>query len=535
MADDDDQFPGAVLTRTGQTPKGFIVHHTAGRGEPKNVVNWWRKQGKGIGSQYIMDRNGVIHDTAKEFGYTGTGQIAKGYGKTGAGLSNDNTIGMEIVAKDDKDVTPQQAEAFAKFIAARYPTVPLYGHGQVNPNERQSSEGMTALNAAMALRGGGTATAFASPESSAAATSPAVAAINQATGGVRLNAANAPIAGALAAKEGPLDTRELVYNKLTGIGLKPHQALGAMYGLGGESGAGFNTGAYNPKDPGGSIGIAQWNGPRRRALEAFAQARGTSLTDPGTQADFLVDELTNKNAATYQPGVLAAMQRTGNVADATNTWVGKFERPKVNNWQERFKRGSGVGTLDANGQFAVGTGAPSNTSGVQVARAGQVGPRDQSAAPGVALPAVAPIDDAPWWQKAYGAIVDKPKDAQGNPTGKPSPFEQLAETMAKGPERMKALEEAQAPQSVQNYAGAAPTARNVSPGLANVAQTYGQTLNSYAQPLTWNNAPPRAPQMAAGGFQPAPGSQAPGMSINSFLPPSQGIGYGIDPIGFGYG
>jgi hypothetical protein len=158
------------------------------------------------------------------------------------------------------------------------------------------------------------------------------------------------------------------------------------------------------------------------------------------------------------------------------------------------------------------------------------------AAPASAAPvAAAPAEEQPWWSKAYGALVDKPKDAQGNPTGKPSPFEQLAETMAKGPERMKALEEAQAPQSVQNYAGAAPTARNVSPGLANIGQTYGQTLNSIMQPLTWNNAPPRAPQMVASGFQPAPGAQTPGMSLNSFLPPSQGIGYGIDPVGYGYG
>ena len=51
---------------------------------------------------------------------------------------------------------------------------------------------------------------------------------------------------------------------------------------------------------------------------------------------------------------------------------------------------------------------------------------------------------------------------------------------------MKALEEDQAPESVRNYAGTAPPARNVSPGLANVSQTYGQTLNSFSQPLTWN-------------------------------------------------
>ena len=187
---DDDNFPGTVLTRTGKQPAGFIVHHTAGRGDPAGVVNWWKKQGKGLGSQYIMDRNGVIHDTAKEFGYKGTGQIARGYGKIGAGLSNDNTIGMEIVAKDDKDVTPQQAEAFAKFIAARYPTTKLYGHGQVNPNDRQSTEGMTALNAAMALRNQSDGSGV------------QVASLGDTPIGTVVNAANAPVAGALARPTG---------------------------------------------------------------------------------------------------------------------------------------------------------------------------------------------------------------------------------------------------------------------------------------------------------------------------------------------
>ena len=38
-----------------------------------------------------------------------------------------------------------------------------------------------------------------------------------------------------------------------------------------------------------------------------------------------------RSAATYQPGVLKAMQKTATVADATNVWTGQFERPKVNN------------------------------------------------------------------------------------------------------------------------------------------------------------------------------------------------------------
>jgi hypothetical protein len=153
-----------------------------------------------------------------------------------------------------------------------------------------------------------------------------------------------------------------------------------------------------------------------------------------------------------------------------------------------------------------------------------------NATPGTAAapagaPAAAPTDQ-PWYQTAYGKLVDKPKD------GGKSPMENLSEAFAKGPARMKALEEDQAPEQVKNYTGTAPPARNISPGLQNVGQTYGTTLNSFLQPLTWSSAPPKAPPMLQAGLLPSQRGQAPGMSLNSFQP---GLGYGIDPVGYGYG
>ena len=382
---------------------------------------------------------------------------------------------------------------------------------------------------------GGTATAFAPTPVSPAASSPAVAAINTATHGTTINAANTPVAGALAAEtgpetvgagapvaatEGPLDTRQLVYNKLTAAGLAPHQALGALYGLGGESHPALDTTAYNPKDPGGAIGIAQWNGPRRAALEAFAKDRGTSVADPNTQADFLVDELTNKNAATYQPGVFAKMQNTQNAADATKTWVSSFERPKVNNWQARFNQGSAVGTLDNNNQFVLGTSPSSNTSGGTAVAA--TGPTNTTAAP-----AAPPTDDRPWYAKAFGALMEG-KD------GKKSPFDKFSEALVGGDKAAKEAVAAQAPES-SALTSSGPGARNVSPGLQNVAQTYGQTLNSFSQPLTWNSAPPQAPNLPAAGLQPTPATQVPGISLNSVQPSPYGVGYGINPVGYGFG
>ena len=81
--------------------------------------------------------------------------------------------------------------------------------------------------------------------------------------------------------------------------------------------------------------------------------------------------------------------------------------------------------------------------------------------------------------------------------------------------------EAQAPAGDGGF-GQGPGARNVSPGLANIAQTYGQTLNSLMQPLTWSAGAPRV-GMAPAGFQ----GSVPGLSLNSVQAPPEGLGYGI--------
>ena len=146
------------------------MHHTAGRGDPASVVNFWKQQGRGYGAQYIMDRNGVIHDTQKEFGYNGTNEILNDPTRK---LSNGNVVGMEIIAKNDADVTPQQAQAAAQFIQAQYPNLPVYGHGQVNPGHKEATEGQSAVNAVMALRNQSGTTATASLAGTNPAGSPA--------------------------------------------------------------------------------------------------------------------------------------------------------------------------------------------------------------------------------------------------------------------------------------------------------------------------------------------------------------------------
>ncbi|SHG91845.1 peptidoglycan recognition protein family protein [Bradyrhizobium erythrophlei] len=134
--------PGRV---PGVEPKAFIMHHTGGRGSVQGVEDTLNQRGLGV--EYIMDRDGKI--TA--FGPAGSKHILSGWGK-GAGLNNDNTVGMEVIAKDNNDVTPAQVAAARAFIAKNYPDTPVYGHGEVNPGHKEADEGLTIANAIRADR-----------------------------------------------------------------------------------------------------------------------------------------------------------------------------------------------------------------------------------------------------------------------------------------------------------------------------------------------------------------------------------------------
>ena len=69
------------------------------------------------------------------------------------GLNNGNTIGVELVAADDKDVTPAQiaaAKGLYGNLATQYPGIGAIGHGALNvdnPGHRQADEGLTVTNA----------------------------------------------------------------------------------------------------------------------------------------------------------------------------------------------------------------------------------------------------------------------------------------------------------------------------------------------------------------------------------------------------
>jgi hypothetical protein len=129
--------PGRV---PGVDPAAFIMHHTGGGRTPQDIRNTLNSRGLGV--EYIMDREGKI----TRFSGAGAAHMLKGWGR-GEELNNNNTVGMEVIAKDDKDVTPAQVAAAKAFIESRYPNTPVMGHGEVNPGHKEADEGMTIVNA----------------------------------------------------------------------------------------------------------------------------------------------------------------------------------------------------------------------------------------------------------------------------------------------------------------------------------------------------------------------------------------------------
>ena len=152
------------------------------------------------------------------------------------------------------------------------------------------------------------------------------------------------------------DNRQIFFEALKSAGLNSQQALGALWSLGGESGGSLDTSAYNPDDPGGSVGAGQWLGSRRTGLEAYARQQGVPVTDAHLQARYLVGELNGSvPTAQVQQGVLAALKNARSPEEAAHIWTAQFERPKVDNSGQRIASGGAVGSLDANGNFVPGS------------------------------------------------------------------------------------------------------------------------------------------------------------------------------------
>jgi hypothetical protein len=106
--------------------------------------------------------------------------------------------------------------------------------------------------------------------------------------------------------------------ELAAGGLPEHVVHGIMMNAKDESN--FDPNAVG--DGGAALGLLQWNGPRKAALERFAASVGGSPTDPKIQAQFTLHELQGPERAAFD-----AVMSTKSAGEAGAAFVNHFERP----------------------------------------------------------------------------------------------------------------------------------------------------------------------------------------------------------------
>lgn len=147
---------------------------------------------------------------------------------------------------------------------------------------------------------------------------------------------------------------------LTGKGFTRAQIAGIEGNLKVESG--LNPSAYNARE--GAIGLAQWEGPRRTALQRYAAQHGSTETDLGTQLGFMWFELRGSEQAAY-----SALVQTDNPSAAAVVWDQKYERSAGTSRSARIQaandiyRGFNFGGGTGGGTFTPGGSGDSGDSG----------------------------------------------------------------------------------------------------------------------------------------------------------------------------
>lgn len=142
------QYRGAAM----ENPQAVVFHHTAGEGTPEGVINTLNTRtdpftGRPmvLGTHYIIDRDGGIH-AALPPGTRGAHILPSKIND----LSNANTYGVEVIAKDNSDVTPAQIAAgqrlYAHLSAGRSEPLGVFGHGELNPGHKLPDEGLAIVN-----------------------------------------------------------------------------------------------------------------------------------------------------------------------------------------------------------------------------------------------------------------------------------------------------------------------------------------------------------------------------------------------------
>jgi len=121
-----------------KSDKYFILHHTAGRGKASDVINTLNYRGLGV--QYIIDREGKIYKSTKG---TKGAHVAYFYNSAPKDMNNNTAQGVEIIANDDSDILINQCKSALLLVKhLGYSPNQVYGHGEVSSNKMRT-EGAT--------------------------------------------------------------------------------------------------------------------------------------------------------------------------------------------------------------------------------------------------------------------------------------------------------------------------------------------------------------------------------------------------------
>ena len=114
-----------------------------------------------------------------------------------------------------------------------------------------------------------------------------------------------------------MKAEEIVNYLINSKGYSPHIAAGIAGNL--EQESSLDPTAINQKS--GAMGLGQWLGPRKTALQDFAMNQGTAPTDPYVQLDFLDHELN-----TTESNAMAKLLLTKSPAEAATVFSNHYER-----------------------------------------------------------------------------------------------------------------------------------------------------------------------------------------------------------------
>lgn len=165
-------------------------------------------------------------------------------------------------------------------------------------------------------------------------------------------------------------------------GLPPHVADAFVMNFQDESGLnpGIEEREFNVHGTKG-FGLAQWTGPRRRQLEAFARQRGTPVSDVDTQLDFLMTELQGSEAGAAR-SILSAPDAGTAAAAIVNNFLRPAEEHRARRVAEYTGGGGGVST-NASGMIQAPAQAPSGV-----------------------VAALAQAQANPWVAQKYGPVIE---------------------------------------------------------------------------------------------------------------------------------